>query len=85
MSRARFRERTFPLLQGRGEPFKRRDGDGSAAIEYEGESVDNWSLLEDDKDAGCSFLFIRRARCKLLTYLGRYMSRRTFDQFHEWL
>lgn len=58
MSRARFRERTFPLLQGRGEPFKRRDGDGSAAIEYEGESVDNWSLLEDEKDAGCSFYLL---------------------------
>lgn len=43
MSRARFRERTFPLLQGRGETFKRRDGDGSAAIEDEGESVGNWS------------------------------------------
>jgi len=52
MSRARFRERTFPLLQGRA--FKRRDGDGSAAIEDEGESVGNWSFLEDDKDAGCS-------------------------------
>lgn len=61
MSRARFRERTFPLLQDRGEPFnKRRDGDGSAAIEDEGESVGNWSLLEDDKDAGCSLLLEER-------------------------
>lgn len=44
----------------RGEPFKRRDGDGSAAIEDEGESVGNWSLLEDDKDAGCSLLLEER-------------------------
>lgn len=43
---------------GPGEPFKRRDG--SAAIEDEEESVGNWSLLEDDKAAGCSLLLEER-------------------------
>jgi hypothetical protein len=33
--------------------FKHRDRDVSTAIEDEGESVGNWSFLEDDKDAGC--------------------------------
>jgi hypothetical protein len=39
---------------------KKRVGAISAAIEDEEESVGNWSLLEDDKAAGCSLLLEER-------------------------
>lgn len=58
MSRARFKVKKELFLCCRaGENHSSVD---SAAIEDEGESVVNWSLLEDDKDAGCSFLLEER-------------------------